>query len=234
MTGLTGKGAATRQRIIEGAAAVIREIGVGATTLDDIRIRTATSKSQLFHYFPNGRNELLLAVAQFEADRVLRDQQPHLSDLSTWESWQRWRVALLRRYRRHGTTCPLAVLMSELGRTDPAAQAVTRSLLLQWRHDLAAGVRAMQATRSARASLDPDRYAGAVVAGIQGGVAILLATGSSADLEAVLDLLLDQLRTPEEPAGFLPKPESGVGQPDGPGSEAEVVTNIWSTSSQPH
>jgi hypothetical protein len=36
------------------------------------------------------------------------------------------------------------------------------------------------------------------VAGIQGGVAILLATGSSADLEAVLDLLLERLRTVEE------------------------------------
>jgi AcrR family transcriptional regulator len=193
MTGLTAKGAAMRKRIIEGAAEVIRDVGVGDTTLDDIRMRTATSKSQLFHYFPNGRDELLLAVAEFEADRVLGDQQPHLSDLTTWESWQRWKGALLRRYRRQGTTCPLAVLMSELGRTDPAAQAVTRSLLLRWRSDLAAGVRAMQATGSARASLDPDRYAGAVVAGIQGGVAILLATGSSVDLEAVLDLLLDQL-----------------------------------------
>jgi AcrR family transcriptional regulator len=196
MTGLSAKGAGTKQRIIEGAAEVIREAGVGDTTLDDIRGRTATSKSQLFHYFPNGREELLLAVAQFEADRVLSDQQPHLSNLATWESWQRWKAALLRRYRGQGTSCPLAVLMSELGRTDPAAQAVTRSLLLRWRRDLAAGVRAMQKAGSARASLDPDRFAGAIVAGIQGGVAILLATGSSADLEAVLDLLLDQLGMP--------------------------------------
>jgi AcrR family transcriptional regulator len=201
MTKLTAKGAATRQRIIEGAAGVIREVGLGDTTLDDIRMRTATSKSQLFHYFPSGRDELLLAVAQFEADRVLLDQQPHLSDLTTWESWQRWKAALLRRYRKQGPTCPMAVLMSELGRTDPAAQAVTRSLLLHWRSDLATGVRAMQANGTAPAALDPDRFAGAVVAGIQGGVAILLATGSSADLEAVLDLLLEQLSTPEEVAG---------------------------------
>ncbi len=40
-----------------------------------------------------------------------------------------------------------------------------------------------------------------MLAGIQGGVAILLATGSSADLEAVLDLLLSQLRTAEDVAG---------------------------------
>jgi AcrR family transcriptional regulator len=207
MTGLTTKGAATRQRIIEGAAEVIREAGVGETTLDDIRLRTATSKSQLFHYFPNGRHELLLAVAQFEADRVLRDQQPHLSNLTTWESWQRWKAALLLRYRKQGTTCPLAVLMSELGRTEPAAQAVTRSLLLRWRCDLATGVRAMQANGSVAPSLDSDRFAGAVVAGIQGGVAILLATGSSADLEAVLDLLLDQLDPSRDAAA--PAPHAG-------------------------
>jgi AcrR family transcriptional regulator len=196
MTGLTAKGVATRQRILMGAAALIREAGVGDTTLDDIRLQTATSKSQLFHYFPNGRNELLLAVARFEADRVLADQQPHLSDLSTWDSWVRWRAALLERYERQGPTCPLAMLMSELGRTDPAAQAVTRSLLLRWRSDLATGVRSMQSVGAVRGALDADRFAGALVAGIQGGVAILLATGSSADLEAVLDLMLDQLHPP--------------------------------------
>ena len=64
MTKLTAKGAATRQRIIEGGAAgVIREVGLGDTTLDDIRTRTATSKSQVFHYFPSGRDESLLVVA---------------------------------------------------------------------------------------------------------------------------------------------------------------------------
>jgi hypothetical protein len=82
-----------------------------------------------------------------------------------------------------------------------AAQAVTRSLLLRWRSDLATGLRAMQMDGTAPAALDPDRFAGAIVAGIQGGVAILLTTGSSADLEAVLDLLLEQLGTPEEVAG---------------------------------
>jgi AcrR family transcriptional regulator len=213
LTKLTAKGAATRQRIIEGAAGVIHEVGLGDTTLDDIRMRTATRKASC-STTSHGRDELLLAVAQFEADRVLLDQQPHLSDLTTWESWQRWKATLLRRYRKQGATCPMAVLMSELGSTDPAAQAVTRSLLLRWRSDLATGVRAMQMDGTAPAALDPDRFAGAIVAGIQGGVAILLATDSSADLEAVLDLLLEQLGTPEEVAGstdpVLTRPLVGV------------------------
>jgi Bacterial regulatory proteins, tetR family len=60
MTKLTAKGAATKQRIIEGAAGVIRKVGLGDTTLDDIRMRTATSKSQLFHYFHPGATSCCL------------------------------------------------------------------------------------------------------------------------------------------------------------------------------
>jgi AcrR family transcriptional regulator len=191
---LTTKGAATKERIIEGAAEVIRESGVVDTTLDDIRARTGTSKSQLFHYFPDGRGELLLAVANFEADRVLSDQQPHLGSLTSWEAWQRWRDAVVRRYQRQGPKCAMAVLLSELGRTNPATQAVTRSLFLRWRLDLAAGARAMSEAGHGRPDLDPDQFAGALIAAVQGGVAILMATGSSADLEAALDLLLDHLR----------------------------------------
>jgi len=49
---MTPKGRATRQRIIEGAAFEIREKGVAAITLDDVRARTGTSKGQLLHSFP--------------------------------------------------------------------------------------------------------------------------------------------------------------------------------------
>ena len=81
---LTAKGRATRQRIIEGAAAAIRARGVALTTLEDIMNQTGTSKSQLFHYFPGGKEQLLLAVAAFESQMVLDDQQPHLGALTSW------------------------------------------------------------------------------------------------------------------------------------------------------
>src|SRR6202044_3886871 len=98
---LTPKGAATRDRIIQGASAEIRENGVTAT-LDDIRIRTGTSKSQLFHYFPDGKEQLLLAVAEHEADLVLSDQQPQLGKLDSWRAWGTWRDTVVDRYRKQG------------------------------------------------------------------------------------------------------------------------------------
>ena len=148
---LTSKGQATRQRIIEGAAAEIRERGVAVATLDDIRARTQTSKSQLFHYFPDGKEQLLLAVAEHEAQMVLDDQQPYLGALTSWAAWQRWRDAVVDRYRRQGQHCPLAVLMSEIGRSTPGAQAVTSALMRKWHDEIAAGVRHMQAQDKAAA-----------------------------------------------------------------------------------
>src|SRR6266536_2612246 len=96
---LTRKGLATRQRIVAGAAELFRGRGVAGTSLDDVCEATSTSKSQLFHYFPDGRTQLLAAVAQHEADRVLDDQQPALNQLTSWAAWQAWRDRVVERYR---------------------------------------------------------------------------------------------------------------------------------------
>lgn len=191
---LTAKGRATRQRIIEGGAAEIRARGVSMTTLDDVLARTQTSKSQLFHYFPGGREQLLVAVAEHEAALVLADQQPHLSALTSWAAWQRWRDVVVERYRSQGQHCPLSMLMSEGGRTTAGTQAVTAALLRQWHDDIAIGVRHMQHHEKISSAIDPDRAAAALLAGIQGGVAIMLATGDLSYLEAALDTGIQSMR----------------------------------------
>lgn len=191
---LTAKGQATRRRIIEGAAGEVRDRGVAMTTLDDVMARTHTSKSQLFHYFPDGKDQLLLAVAAFESAMVIEDQEPHLSGLTSWAAWQRWRDVVVDRYRRQGQNCPIAVLMSEIGRATPGAQAVTAELISQWHSAIAAGVRAMQESGKIAAGVDADQTAAALLAGIQGGVGIMLATGDLSYLEAALDAGIAALR----------------------------------------
>ncbi len=84
------KGQATRDRIVTGAALEMRLRGVANTSLDDVLIATSTSKSQLFDYFPEEKNQLLPAVAKHEADLVMSDQQPYLDDLTTWDAWGSW------------------------------------------------------------------------------------------------------------------------------------------------
>ncbi|MFJ4914611.1 MULTISPECIES: TetR/AcrR family transcriptional regulator [unclassified Streptomyces] len=197
---LTAKGKATRSRIVEGAAAVLRERGVAWATLDDIMARTGTSKSQLFHYFPAGKDELLVAVAQFEADQVLEDQQPYLGRLDSWESWEQWRDAVVKRYEAQGDQCPLGSLFHQIGRSTPGTRAIVVELLRRWQESLAAGVRALQAAGALPADVDAEARAAALLAGIQGGVSILLSTGRSTHLRAALDQGIADLRRAGGPA----------------------------------
>jgi AcrR family transcriptional regulator len=196
----TPKGVATRQRIVEGAAAEIRERGVAVTTLDDVRGRTGTSKSQLFHYFPGGKEELLLAVARYEAERVLTDQQPQLGELTSWPAWLAWRDKVVARYLDQGQHCPLNVLVSQLGRSTPGAQAVVNELMRRWQAEITAGIRHMQDTGEVDSKLDADRTAAALLAGIQGGVLMMLSTGRITHLEATLDVSIENLRRRDERA----------------------------------
>lgn len=189
---LTAKGRATRQRIIEGAAEYLRVDDPGEVTLDDIRAITGTSKSQIFHYFPAGKEELLLEVARHESQRVLDDQQPHLGSLTSWAAWSRWRDAVVARYRAQGRNCPLGALMAQVRSTPGAAEVVT-TLLTQWQAHVSQGITGMQAAGLVRRELDPDRVAAAFIAGIQGGVQVLRSTGSTWHLEATLDVLIDHL-----------------------------------------
>jgi AcrR family transcriptional regulator len=190
---LTAKGRATRQRIIEGAAQYLLSDDPGEVTLDDIRAITGTSKSQIFHYFPAGKEELLLEVARYESRRVLDDQQPHLGRLTSWAAWSRWRDAVVARYRAQGRNCPLGALMAQVGSTPGAAEVVT-TLLAQWQAHVGEGITAMRAAGLVRRELDPDRVSAAFIAGIQGGVQVLRSTGSTWHLEATLDALIDHLR----------------------------------------
>lgn len=192
---LTSKGLATRRRIVIGAADEIRERGASETTLDDIRARTSTSKSQLFHYFPDGKDQLLLEVARVEAERVLSDQQPHLGRLNSWSAWQSWRNAVVDRYRRQGRHCPLSGLVSQLGRNSSGTQAVITALLDRWQAEIAAGIREMQRQGKVAARLDVEQTAAALLAGIQGGVMVMLTTGRLTHLEAALDTGIAHLRS---------------------------------------
>ncbi|MFF4837472.1 TetR/AcrR family transcriptional regulator [Streptomyces sp. NPDC001315] len=190
---LTTKGRATRQRIIEGVSAHLRSDVPGTVTLDDIRAITGTSKGQLFHYFPSGKEELLLAVAHFEAERVLTDQQPHLDALTSWSAWSRWRDALVARYRAQGPQCPLGNLMDQVG-TTPGAAEVAATLLTRWQRLVREGITTMQAQGLIDPALNADRAAAAFIAGIQGGVQMIRSTGDSTHLEAVVDILIDHLK----------------------------------------
>ncbi|HUB40663.1 MAG TPA: hypothetical protein VMA72_17595 [Streptosporangiaceae bacterium] len=64
----------------------------------------------------------------------------------------------------------------------------------EWQESLAAGIKAMQRNGHLPVSLKVDEAAAALLAGIQGGVSIMLSTGQSTHLRAALDWWIARLR----------------------------------------
>ncbi|MFI5713813.1 TetR/AcrR family transcriptional regulator [Kribbella sp. NPDC051620] len=194
---LTAKGAATRQRIVEGAAQLIRERGVANVGLDDIRASTATSKSQLFHYFPDGKGDLLVAVARYEAEQVIADQLPQLGDLTTWRKWQAWRRRVIQIYDAQRAACPLSALTAQLGTADPATtREIIDGLTDEWAGYLAKGVQALKDSGEIDARVDVLKAANAILAAVTGGATLLQSTNRLSYLEDALTEALDGLRRP--------------------------------------
>jgi AcrR family transcriptional regulator len=193
---LTSKGTATRQRIVEGAAALIRDRGAANVSLDDIRAATSTSKSQLFHYFPDGKADLLLAVAEYEAEQILAEQQPMLGDLTTWPKWEAWRQRVVERYEAQGRRCPLASLTSQLGLANPATEAIVAGLYERWHAYLLAGVRALIEAGEIDAAINAAHAASAILTAVTGGATMLQATGRIDYMDISLTEALNGLRSP--------------------------------------
>jgi AcrR family transcriptional regulator len=191
---LTPKGAATRERIVAGTAELVRERGAENIGLDDVRAATATSKSQLFHYFPDGRAALLRAVAGHEADAVIADQQPYLGELATSASWRAWRDVVVEKYRAQGDACPLSALTQQLVPGDSQIKPIIAELLRHWHELLTRGVERAQADGRVDASADPAQLASTILAAVQGGVVLMQATGSVSHLEQALDAALRAAR----------------------------------------
>jgi AcrR family transcriptional regulator len=195
---LTAKGAATRARIVEHAADLVLARGIGQTSLDDIRAQTATSKSQLFHYFPGGKSELGGAIAAFQAQRLLDDQRPALDHLDSWASWAQWRDALLAHYGAQAHFgCPIGALTAEVAVTDAALAAEVAGHMTRWRDHLERGVQRMIDNGTLRADTDAHAAATAVFAALQGGLLLTRSEQRLQPLEDALDGALRGLRSYE-------------------------------------
>jgi AcrR family transcriptional regulator len=193
-TRITDRGRATRQRIIEATGREILASGIGGTTLDTVRAATLTSKSQLFHYFPGGKAELVREVAVWEGGELLAAQRPHIDDLGSWESWHAWRDALVAYYIGLGRwACPIGSMATQAAMTDPELARIIADSMTSWRVLLAAGVTKMQAAGEVDAAADPQRIAVAILAALQGGLVLSQPERASWPLEAAIDSAMDVL-----------------------------------------
>jgi len=188
---LTARGAATRARIVAAAASLVQEHGVAGTSLDDVMAVTATSKSQLYHYFAN-KDALIREVITIQLGRVIAAQEPDLREVSSWEGLQRWcdHLVDMTRARQGVGGCPLGSLVGELAERSETARHVLAQCFAEWESYLSAGFVAMRDNGELAAEADPAELALTMMSALQGGLLMAQTMRSARPVELALNMAL--------------------------------------------
>jgi TetR/AcrR family transcriptional repressor of nem operon len=190
----TTRGAATRARIVEAAAKLVYEQGVGATSLDEVMEASAASKSQIYHYFED-KNALMRAVIQLQTSRVVGFQATYLDQVNSLNSLRGWRDALVAMTKATSGIggCPLGSMVSELAdRSEGARQLLIDGFRL-WEARVAKGLEAMRKRGEFKSDANIADLATAVVGALQGGLLLSQTTRTARPLELALDMALDHV-----------------------------------------
>jgi TetR/AcrR family transcriptional repressor of nem operon len=192
----TLKGQATRGRIIDSAATLVFEAGVARTSLDDVGAAANVGKSQIYHYFTD-KSALIGEVVARQTGNVLAAQEPYLSRLDSWESWQGWRDKVVRDQQLGHCNggCPIGSIANELADSDETTRVALVASFDRWARAFSDGIERMQDRNLIRRDADPARLATAILAALQGGLLLCKTSKSTAPLEASLDATIAYLRS---------------------------------------
>ena len=185
---LTAKGARTRARIVQAAAALIHERGVAATNLDDVKVAAEVSGSQMYHYFPD-KNDLVQAVIDYQADTIVKHNRQALGSPKGVEAWRKMVVTGVRSTQGKGG-CALGSLGGQLAENDPEARALIAAGFDQWAATISDGLRSLHADGKLPSDIDPDDLATTLLATLQGGLLLAQVQRSTRPLETAVDTLL--------------------------------------------
>ena len=202
---LTARGAATRARIVAGAASLVYERGFAGTSLDDVMAATGASKSQLYHYFAD-KDALIREVIRAQLGRIMAAQEAAgLHDVSSWESLQRWcdHFVIATRTTQGAGGCPLGSLVGELADQSEPARRVLAQCFAEWQSYLSEGFTAMRDSGELAAKADPAELALTIMSALQGGLLMAQAMRSARPLELALNMALQHMaayrRRPKQP-----------------------------------
>lgn len=191
---LTARGAVTKARIVAEATSLVRQRGVAGTSLDAVMTASATSRSQLYHYFAD-KDALISEVIKTQLGRIIAAQEPRLHEVTSWSGLQRWcdhLVAMTRTTQGIGG-CPLGSLVSELAdRSDSARIELARSFA-EWQSYLSKGLAVMRDNCELVPEADPDELALTMMSALQGGLLMAQTTRSARPLELALNMALGHI-----------------------------------------
>jgi TetR/AcrR family transcriptional repressor of nem operon len=188
---LTSRGALTRQRIVDVAAALIYARGVECTCLDDVCRGAEVSKSQLYHYFVD-KDALTREIITTQSQRSLAAQTPLIDGIESLADFRNWASTFLALYKSAGGTggCPLGSLASELANRSEPARVLLVAAFEAWTSRLARGFERMRMSGELEPRTNSEYLAQAVFAALQGGLLLTKTAKNEAPLESAITMAI--------------------------------------------
>jgi AcrR family transcriptional regulator len=190
----TGRGRASRDRIVARAAELIAERGVTATSLDEVLTAAGAGKGQLYHYF-SGRDELVAAAVGLRCAQVLAGLTQALGSVTTLAGLEQALAGLAAGFEQAGMQgCPIGSLATEVAETNEGARLRAAAAFDAWEALFADVLERMREGGELRPAAPSAELATALLASIEGGMVLSQARKNPASLRVALEAGLAQVR----------------------------------------
>jgi TetR/AcrR family transcriptional regulator, transcriptional repressor for nem operon len=191
----TGRGRASRERIVERAADLFAERGVAGTSLDEVLAAAGAGKSQLYHYF-RGRDELVEAAVAHRCAQVLAGLTQALGTVASLAGLEQALAGFVAGFEQMGLPgCPIGSLAAEVAERNEGARLQAAAAFDAWEQLFAGALERMRDRGELRADASPALLATALLAGIEGGMVLSQTRKDPASLHIAVEAGLARLRT---------------------------------------
>jgi AcrR family transcriptional regulator len=184
--------ATTKARMLNSAASLLRERGVGGVTVDAVLAHSGAPRGSVYHHFPGGRNELVLAALEQAGDAISGLLERAAAEGDARRAVDRfirfWKRTLTDSQFRAG--CPAVAVAVDSRRDIPQAAETVQRIFATW-HVALTGLLTADGYSADRA----ERLATMILAGIEGAVILARARADVTpldDVAAEIGLLLEQ------------------------------------------
>jgi TetR/AcrR family transcriptional repressor of nem operon len=191
----TGRGRASRERIVDRAAALFAERGVAGTSLDEVLAAAGAGKSQLYHYF-RGRDQLVEAAVAHRCTQVLAGLTQALGSVASLAELERALAGFVAGFEQMGLPgCPIGSLASEVAERNEGARLRAAAAFDAWEGLLADALTRMRDRGELQADMAPGALATALLASIEGGMLLSQTRKDPASLRIAVAAALAYVRT---------------------------------------
>ena len=191
----TGRGRASRERIVERAAELFAERGVAGTSLDDVLAAAGAGKSQLYHYF-SGRDDLVAAAVGLRCTQVLAGLTQALGSVASLAELEQALNGFAAGFEQMGMPgCPIGSLAADVAESNEGARQQAAAAFDAWERLFADALERMRQQGELRADASPAALATALLASLEGGMVLSQTRKDAASLHIAVEAGLGQVRT---------------------------------------